>query len=115
MSIENNGTTNGAPKGKMNTSLTMLAGDFLKLLTQENYLENGLNNSNVTSYLFKSVREGDTIISIGLEPNTTKDVVFLQYMEQNPIAAKAKRTKEEWEKILIEFMNRNKRNDMDKN
>ena len=112
MSIENYGTTNGAPKGNKNTALTMLAGDFLKLLSQEYNLENTANK-NVSSYVFNSVRENDATISIGLEPNNTKDVVFLEFIEKYPQYAKAAMTKEEWEKILIDYMN--KKNDIDKN
>ena len=113
MSMETNGTTNGAPKGKKNTSLTMLAGDFLSLLTQEQNIENVTKN-NISSQEFKSVREDDVTINIGLEPNTNKDIIFLEFLEKYPIMANAKMTREEWDKQLINYMNsKNGKKEMD--
>ncbi len=109
MSMETNGTTNGAPKGKKNTSLTMLAGDFLSLLSQEQNL-----GKSVSSQEFRSLREDDVTINIGLEPNTNKDIIFLEFLEKYPIMANAKKTREEWDKLLTDYMNsKNGKKEMD--
>ena len=103
MSMETNGTTNGAPKGKNNTSLTILAGDFL-ILMQDQEIGDKSKAGEPRASEFKSLREDDSTLSILLELDTNKDVTYKEFIEQNPNLAEAKMTKEEWEKLLMDYL-----------
>ena len=103
MDQDNNGATNGAPQEKEEITCVIVAGDFLKLLLEERS-EKNITDEAISSGTINSLRENDIPIVIKLENNTEKDVAFIKMCEENPLIAKMRLTKEEWNARLEKYI-----------